>query len=154
MRRLAALTALALFLSCAKNPVTGKREISLVSEGQEIEMGNQAAAEVKASMPILKDEKVQAYVSGIGMRIAKQSERPNLPWSFTVLDDPMVNAFALPGGHIFFTRGILTHMNSEAELASVMGHEIGHVTARHSVQQISKQQLAQLGLGVGMILSP
>jgi predicted Zn-dependent protease len=154
MRRLAALTALALFLSCAKNPVTGKRQLSLVSESQEIEMGNQAAAEVKATMPILQNDKLQAYVSAIGMKMAKASERPNLPWSFTVLDDPMVNAFALPGGHIFFTRGILTHMNSEAELASVMGHEIGHVTARHSVQQISKQQLAQLGLGVGSILSP
>jgi predicted Zn-dependent protease len=155
MKRLAAsFAALALFLSCAKNPVTGKRELSLVSEAEEIEMGQQAAAEVKATMPVLQDQKVQAYVSGIGMKMARASERPNLPWSFTVLDDPMVNAFALPGGHIFFTRGILTHMNSEAELASVMGHEIGHVTARHSVQQISKQQLAQLGLGVGSILSP
>ena len=139
---------------CARNPVTGKQELSLVSEEQEIALGKQSAEEVNATMPRLADEKVQAYVSAIGMRMAKASERPNLPWSFTVLDDPMVNAFALPGGPIFFTRGILTHINSEAELASVMGHEIGHVTARHSVQQLSKQQLAQAGLGVGAVLKP
>jgi predicted Zn-dependent protease len=155
MRRLTAATATALLaLSCATNPVTGERQFSLVSEEEEIAMGKQAAQEIKATMPVLQDQKVQAYVSAIGMKIAKASERPNLPWSFTVLDDPTVNAFALPGGPIFFTRGILTHMNSEAELASVMGHEIGHVTARHSVQQISKAQVAQLGLGIGSILSP
>jgi len=79
---------------------------------------------------------------------------PDLPWSFTVIDDAAVNAFALPGGPIFITRGILTHMNSEAELASVLGHEIGHVTARHSAQQLSRQQFTQLGLGVGSALSP
>jgi predicted Zn-dependent protease len=100
------------------------------------------------------DPKVQAYVAEIGKRMAAKSERPNLPWTFTVLDDPLVNAFALPGGPVFVTRGILAHMNSEAELASVLGHEIGHITARHSVDQISKQQLAQVGLGIGSILSP
>jgi predicted Zn-dependent protease len=117
-------------------------------------MGKQGAAEIQATMPRLPDEKLQKYVSDIGMRIAKGSERPNLPWSFTVIDDATVNAFALPGGPIFVTRGILTHMNSEAELASVLGHEVGHVTARHSVQQISKAQLAQIGLGVGSVISP
>src|SRR5207248_3162042 len=81
-------------------------------------------------------------------------ERPNLPWTFHVVDDPVVNAFALPGGYIYVTRGILAHLNSEAELAGVVGHEIGHVTARHSVSQMSKQQLAQLGLAVGTIASP
>jgi predicted Zn-dependent protease len=154
MHRVACLAAVLAVAACAKNPVTGKRQLSLVSESQEIEMGKQAAAEVAATMPRYPDEKVQAYVSGLGMRIAKHSERPNLPWSFTVLDDSTVNAFALPGGPIFITRGILTHMNSEAELASVIGHEIGHVTARHSVQQISKAQLAQLGLGLGAVLKP
>jgi predicted Zn-dependent protease len=81
------------------------------------------------------------------------SERPDLPWTFRVVDDPIVNAFALPGGFIYVTRGILAHFDSEAELAGVLGHEIGHVTARHSVSQISRQQVQQIGLGVGMILS-
>jgi predicted Zn-dependent protease len=88
------------------------------------------------------------------MKLARASERPDLPWSFQVVDDPVVNAFALPGGPIFISRGILTHMQSEGELVSVLGHEIGHVTARHSARQISRAQLAQVGLGVGMILRP
>src|SRR5690606_12770631 len=79
---------------------------------------------------------------------------PDLPWSFDVVDDPTPNAFALPGGPIFVTRGILTLMDSEAELASVLGHEIGHITARHSVAQLSRAQLAQLGLGLGTIFVP
>jgi predicted Zn-dependent protease len=96
---------------------------------------------------------VQSYVSEIGMRMAKASERPNLPWEFHVVNDASVNAFALPGGFIYVTRGLMTSINNEAELATVLGHEIGHVTNRHSVQQISKQQVAQLGLGIGSILS-
>ena len=138
---------------CARNPVTGKNEISLVSEGQEIEMGRQAAQEVAQSIGFVDDPELQAYVAGIGKRMAAKSERPNLPWEFHVVNDAAVNAFALPGGFIYVTRGLLTYMNSEAELATVLGHEIGHVTARHSVQQISKAQLATLGLGVGSILS-
>jgi predicted Zn-dependent protease len=145
--------ALALAAACARNPVTGKRELSLVSKEQEIEIGKQGAQEIQQSIGRYPDPKVQAYVESIGKKMAARSERPELPWSFTVLDDPTVNAFALPGGPVFVTRGILTHMNSEAELASVLGHEIGHITARHSVQQLSKAQLAQVGLGLGMILS-
>jgi predicted Zn-dependent protease len=139
--------------SCARNPVTGKNELSLVSEGQEIEMGRQAAQEVAQSIGFVEDPELQAYVAGIGKDMAAKSERPNLPWEFHVVNDAAVNAFALPGGFIYVTRGLLAHMNSEAELATVLGHEIGHVTARHSVQQISKAQLATLGLGVGSILS-
>jgi len=148
----AALASLA--LACVTNPATGRREFSLVSEGQEISMGQDAAKQVKATMPAYPDAQLQAYVSGIGMKIAKASERPNLPWSFTVLDDSTVNAFALPGGPIFITRGILAYMTSEAELASVLGHEIGHVTARHSASQVTKQEIAQVGLGVATVLSP
>jgi predicted Zn-dependent protease len=139
--------------SCARNPVTGKNEISLVSEGQEIQMGQQAAQEVAQSIGFVNDPELQAYVAGIGKRMAAKSERPNLPWEFHVVNDAAVNAFALPGGFIYVTRGLLGYMNSEAELATVLGHEIGHVTARHSVQQISKAQLATLGLGLGSILS-
>jgi predicted Zn-dependent protease len=140
--------------ACARNPVTGKRQLALVSEKQEIELGQESAKQVTEQMGRYPDPKVQAYVESIGKRIAAASERPSLPWSFTVLDDPAVNAFALPGGPVFVTRGILTHMNSEAELASVLGHEIGHITARHSVDQLSKAQLAQVGLGIGSVLSP
>jgi predicted Zn-dependent protease len=149
----AAVVALAALAACAKNPVTGERQLSLVSTEQEIALGKQSAEQITQQIGRYPDEKLQAYVSGIGMRMARASERPDLPWSFTVLDDPTVNAFALPGGPVFVTRGILTHMNSEAELASVLGHEIGHITARHSVDQISKAQLAQVGLGLGMIFS-
>jgi predicted Zn-dependent protease len=139
--------------SCARNPVTGKSELALVSESQEIQMGQQAAKEVAQSIGLYKDQAVQSYVSDLGKRMAAESERPNLPWEFHVVDDASVNAFALPGGFIYVTRGLMTSINDEAELATVVGHEIGHVTNRHSVQQISKAQLAQLGLGVGSILS-
>lgn len=139
---------------CATNPVTGERELSLISEGQEIQMGQQAAQEVSASIGLVANDALQTYVSRIGQRLASASERPQLPWSFAVVDDPTPNAFALPGGPIFVTRGLMSLMESEAELASVLGHEIGHVTARHSVQQLSRAQLAQLGLGIGMILVP
>ena len=139
--------------SCARNPVTGKNEISLVSESQEIQMGQEYAQQIVKSMGVYDDKKVQEYVSRLGMGMATKSERPKLPWAFYVMDDPTVNAFALPGGSIFVTRGILTHMNNEAELVGVLGHEIGHVTARHSVQQMTRQQIAQIGLGVGSIIS-
>jgi predicted Zn-dependent protease len=140
-------------LSCARNPVTGKSELSLVSESQEIQMGQQASKEVAQSIGLYNDAKVQAYVAGLGKRMAANSERPNLPWEFHVVDDAAVNAFALPGGFIYVTRGLMASINNEAELATVLGHEIAHVTHRHSVQQISKAQLAQLGLGIGSILS-
>ncbi len=149
-------TVLALILgvvSCAINPVTGERELSLVSESQEIAIGQQADPEIVASMGLYPDEALQEYVSAIGHRLAAVSERPDLPWTFRVIDDPAVNAFAVPGGFIYFTRGILAHMVNEAQLATVMGHEIGHVTARHSAAQITRQQLATAGLALGSMLS-
>jgi predicted Zn-dependent protease len=139
--------------SCARNPVTGKSELSLVSESQEIELGKQSAQEVAQTIGLYNDANAQAYVAEIGKPIAASSERPNLPWEFHVVDDASVNAFALPGGFIYVTRGLMTTINDEAEFATVLGHEIGHVTNRHSVQMISKSQLAQLGLGIGSILS-
>jgi predicted Zn-dependent protease len=139
--------------SCARNPVTGKSELSLVSESQEIQMGQQAAQEVAQTIGLYDDANAQAYVAEVGKPIAAKSERPNLPWEFHVVDDASVNAFALPGGFIYVTRGLMTSINDEAEFATVVGHEIGHVTNRHSVQMISKSQLATLGLGIGSILS-
>jgi predicted Zn-dependent protease len=158
-RRLALMTLLVPltlapgWTGCARNPVTGKSELSLVSEAQEIQMGQQASKEVAQSIGLYNDANVQSYVAGIGKRMAANSERPKLPWEFHVVDDASVNAFALPGGFIYVTRGLMTSINDEAELVTVVGHEIGHVTNRHSVQQISKAQLAQLGLGIGSILS-
>jgi predicted Zn-dependent protease len=141
-------------ISCARNPVTGKNQLSLVSESQEIEMGKEANQQTIQSIGLVNDPQLQAYISGIGLKIAKASERPNLPWEYHVVNDASVNAFALPGGFIFVTRGLLTYINDEAELATVLGHETGHVTNRHSVQQISKAEVAQLGLGIGSIVSP
>ncbi len=154
VRRGVALALLAAFPACATNPATGSRQLMLVSEAQEIEMGRQADKEVEGAFGLYPDEKVQAYVARLGASLAAGSERPNLPWTFRVVDDPTVNAFALPGGFIYVTRGLMTHLNSEAELVSVLGHEIGHVTARHSAAMISKQQFAMLGLGVGMMVRP
>ena len=139
---------------CAVNPATGERELSLVSEAQEIQMGREADQQIVASIGLYDDAAVQRYVDGIGQRLASTSDRPDLPWTFRVVDDASVNAFALPGGFVYITRGIMTHLNSEAELAGILGHEIAHITAKHSVSQISKAQLTQLGLGVGMILVP
>lgn len=141
----------ALLGGCAMNPVTGRPMFVLVSEAQEIELGKSYAPQIAASMGLYEDEELQRYVESIGMPMAQGSERPDLPWQFRVVDDAAINAFAVPGGFIYVTRGILAHMGSEAELASVLGHEVGHVTARHSVSQISKQQLASIGLVVGSI---
>ncbi len=154
IRALVALLSITGLTHCATNPVSGKTELALVSEAQEIQMGQQAAQQAAQQYGLVDNPKLQAYLTALGQKLAAQSERPQLPWSFSVVDDATPNAFALPGGPIFVTRGLLSLMTSEAELVSVLGHEIGHVTARHSVSQISKAQIAQLGLGLGMILAP
>src|SRR5438093_2285037 len=151
---LALLVAVAVAAGCAVNPATGSRQLMLVSASQEIALGRDYDQQVAASIGIYPDSELQRYIQQFGARLAASSERPNLPWSFRVVDDPVVNAFALPGGFIYVTRGILAHLNSEAELAGVVGHEIGHVTARHTASRITKQQLAQVGLAVGSIASP
>jgi predicted Zn-dependent protease len=148
------LAVLAAVVACVTNPVTGKKEFSLLSDEEAAELGRRAAEETIASVGLVDDPKMAAYVDAVGQRLARKSELPAARWEFKVLDDPAVNAFALPGGHVFVTRGILARMSSEAELASVLGHEIGHVTARHSASQISQQELAGLGLGLGSVLLP
>lgn len=139
---------------CSVNPATGKKQIALVGEGQEIAIGQENDQQIVAAMGLYPDDEVQAYVQRLGSELAAKSERPDLPWTFRVLDDSTVNAFALPGGYIYVTRGIMTHLNTEAELVSILGHEIGHVTARHGVNQMSKQQLLGIGLMAGMIVAP
>ena len=137
----------ALAAACATNPVTGQREFTLMSEAQEISMGRESDAQIKAEMGVYNDPELQQYVSRIGLQLAKLSERPDLPWQFTVVDQAAINAFALPGGFIYITRGILPFLDNEAELAGVLGHEIGHVTARHSVRQYSRSIGGALLLG-------
>jgi predicted Zn-dependent protease len=132
------LLLLLLVAACATNPVTGEREFTLMSEAQEIAMGRESDGQVRAEMGVYNDPELAKYVSDIGLRLAKLSERPNLPWQFAVVDQPAINAFALPGGFIYITRGILPFLETEAELAGVLGHEIGHVTARHSVRQYTR----------------
>jgi predicted Zn-dependent protease len=144
---------LLLVAGCSANPATGKQQLSFYNEQEEIAMGKEADADIVGQVGLYDDPAVQAYVSEVGRKLAAGSERPNLPWSFKVLDDSAINAFALPGGYVYVTRGILTHLGSEAELATVMGHEIGHVTARHSVNQMSKKTLATAGLGIALIFA-
>lgn len=147
-RLIATVLGSALLLGCATNPATGRRQLDLIGEGLEIEIGRAADPEITASMGVVDDPHLLDYVSTIGLRLAATSERPDLPWSFTVLDDPLVNAFALPGGFVYVTRGLLVNFESEAELAGVLGHEIGHVTARHGVSRISRNILQQVTVEV------
>jgi predicted Zn-dependent protease len=146
LRPSAAVVLVALLSACATNPVTGRRELNFMSEAQEISIAQEADPQIKQEMGVYNDPALQEYVSGIGMKMAKISERPNLPWRFTVVDVPAVNAFAVPGGGIYITRGIMPFLDTEAELAGVIGHEIGHVTARHSAQQYTRQITGQVGL--------
>lgn len=139
--------------SCAVNPVTGKRQIMLISEQQEVAMGLAYDPQVMATFGEYPDAELQNFVQAKGTAIGKISHRPTLEYHVKVVDSPVVNAFAVPGGYIYLTRGILAQFNNEAELVGVIGHEIGHVTARHSVSQQSKQQMGQLLLIGGMIAS-
>ena len=133
--RVLPLLVLLLAPGCATNPVTGGTDFVLMSEDQEIALGRKLHPQILKQMPAYEDPALARYVRSVGERLAETSHRPGLIYRFTVLDSPDVNAFALPGGYIYVTRGILAYLNSEAELAAVLGHEIGHVTARHSVRQ-------------------
>lgn len=145
---------LALVLSaCALNPVTGQSELMLVGEADEVAMGREAAAAVVKEYGVYPDQALQRYVSGVARPMAGASHRPALPWQFQVMDSPVVNAFAAPGGYVFVTRGLLAAVNDEAELAGVLAHEIGHVTARHSARSYSKSMLAGIGVQLGTVLA-
>lgn len=140
---------------CAVNPVTGKQNFVMMSESQELAMGRQANAQISEQMPMVKNAALQAYVQRIGEELARNSHRSNLEYRFQVVDSADINAFALPGGYIYMNRGLMAYMNSEAELAAVLGHEIGHVTARHGVRQQSMAmgssilgQLVTMGTGM------
>jgi len=142
-----------LLSGCAKNPVTGNQNLVLMTQEQEKQMGKQANQQISATMGIYRDDQMQEYLSKIGTEMAAKSHRPELGYTFQIIDSPVPNAFAVPGGYIYFTRGILAHFNNEAEMAGVLGHEIGHIAARHSAQQYANDVLVQTGLQLGSVLS-
>ncbi|MDD4944343.1 M48 family metalloprotease [Rhodoferax sp.] len=138
--------------SAVINPVSGQAERSVMSEQDEVAQGAQAHQQVLQEYGVVRDARVQTYVNNLGQRLAKLSHRNQLQWHFTVLDSPEINAFALPGGYVYVTRGIMAYLQTEAELAGVMGHEIGHVTARHGAQRATRQQDAGLGVLAASVL--
>ncbi|HYQ58110.1 MAG TPA: M48 family metalloprotease [Draconibacterium sp.] len=140
--------------SCAVNPVTGKKQLMFMSEQQEIALGAQYDPTVISTFGLYEDEDLLNFITEKGTEMAKISHRPELQYHYRLLDSPVVNAFAVPGGYVYITRGILAQFNSEAELMGVLGHEMGHVTARHSAQQQTRQQIGQLALATGMIAVP
>ena len=151
----AALFLVVLLAACGSkvvNPVSGRSERSVMDEQTEIAEGRKAHQQVLAEYGALANPRLQAYVNDIGQKLAKQSHRSNLQWTFTVLDSPHINAFALPGGYVYITRGIMAYLDSEAELAGVIGHEIGHVTARHGAQRATSQQNAGIGVLAATVL--
>jgi len=154
-RALPLLVAASMLVACGTqvvNPVTGQAERSVMSEQDEIAEGAKGHQQVLQEYGAYANPGLQAYVNDLGQRLARQSHRANLKWTFTVLDSPEINAFALPGGHVYVTRGIMAYLDSEAELAGVIGHEIGHVTARHGAQRATRQQTAGLGVIAATVL--
>jgi predicted Zn-dependent protease len=149
-----ALAIVAAAIACATNPATGQRQLSFMSEEKEIALGQENDAQVRQEMGSYDDRALQEYVSSVGLKLAQASERPTLPWHYTVADVPAINAFALPGGYIYITRGILPFLDDESQLAGVLGHETGHVTARHAASQYSKSTLSQIGLIGAAIFAP
>ena len=156
MRGLLLALVLMSLAGCALNPATGRNDFVLMSERQELELGRRYNQEILKQNPLYSDAGLQAYVQQVGERVARHSHRSELGYQFRVVDSPDINAFALPGGYIYIHRGLLAYLNSEAELAAVLGHEVGHVTARHSVQQQSQAsawnilgQAVAIGTGVG-----
>lgn len=143
-----------LISSCAVNPVTGQQDLVLLSENDEISLGRKTNEQVLQQYSVYDNPALQKYVQDIGAKLAAKSHRNNLVYRFTVLDSKEVNAFALPGGYIYITRGLMAYLKSEAELAAVLGHEIGHVTARHSVRQYSANQLTNFGIALSAIFIP
>ena len=152
---LSLICAASLLSACGTNvvnPVTGQAERSVMSEADEVAEGQKSHTQVLQEYGALNNPRLQAYVNDLGQRLAKSSHRNQLKWTFTVLDSPEINAFALPGGYVYVTRGILAYMEDEADLAGVIGHEIGHVTARHGAQRATRQQNAGLGVLAASVL--
>lgn len=143
-----------LFSDCARNPVTGKKQVVLMSEAQEIAMGKEADPQIVAQFGLYEDTAIQNFINQKGKEMAAISHRPKLDYVFRVVDSEILNAFAVPGGYVYFTRGIMAHFNNEADFAGVLGHELGHITHRHGVAQQRNAILGQLGIIAGIIISP
>lgn len=139
---------------CARNPVTGNQQVVLISEEQEIAMGKEADPQIVAEFGLYEDNSIQDFMNTRGQQMAAISHRPELKHTFRVLNSEVVNAFATPGGYVYFTRGIMAHFNSEADFEGVLGHEIGHIAHRHAVAQQRNAVLAQLGIIAGIIIDP
>ncbi len=135
---------------CSTNPATGKTQFNLMSPASEISLGISASPQFLESYGgEIPSATITQYVAALGQRLAAASERTDLPWSFSVVDSKTINAFALPGGKVFISRGLLAKLENEAQLAGVLGHEIGHVTAQHVGQQMSRGMVVQ-GLAIGL----
>lgn len=158
-RQLIALLALALVLSaCSTNPVTGERELRIISEQDEIEMGRENYVPTLQTQGgrYYRDEELGDYISEVSQSLADVSDRPDLPYEFTVINSSVPNAWAMPGGKIAINRGLLLEMDDEAQLAAVMGHEIVHSAARHGAQRMQRGMLVNIGvagIGLGAVLS-
>ena len=140
-------------ISCAVNPVTGKKELMLISESQEIQLGENTDKGLRMQYGIYNDAKLNSYIINLGQRMVPHTHRTKIKYNFAVLDMSVPNAFAAPGGYIYVTRGILAMMNSEAELVTILGHELGHVNARHTARRLSKGMLFNLGFTLASSLS-
>ena len=148
------LLSLVFLNNCARNPVTGKRQVVLMSEAQEIAMGQEADPQIVAQYGLYDDKNLQAFITEKGKAMAAISHRPNINYEFKIVDSEVLNAFAVPGGYVYFTRGIMAHFNNEAQFTGVLGHETGHITARHTVSQQRNAMFGQLGILAGVIINP
>jgi len=148
---LATLTATSL-AGCSENAATGRRQLVVVSDGQLAEMADTSWAQILSQTPPLGDPDVQARLARIGRPLAEAADRPDLAWSFTVLDSPDLNAFVLPNGRVGFFKGLLDLARSDDEVGSVLGHEIGHILARHPAERVSHQLAAQAGVALAQLV--
>lgn len=151
-RSVLAVLQAALFVGCSTNPATGDKQLNWLSAEREKALGAEAAPQfVQEYGGDIPSPAIQQYVSDLGHKLAAVSERPDLPWEFHAVDSSVINAFALPGGKVFITRGLMQELNNEAQLAGVLGHEIGHVTAQHIGQQMTRAMIITgIGAGIGV----
>ena len=143
--------ALPLLAGCATNPSTGGSSVVVSSQGREATVGGEMHEEMVAGGAVYDDPELQAYINRVGQRLVKNSDKPDMTFTFTIIDSPDINAFALPGGYIYINRGLLAYLDNEAELAGVLGHEIGHVTARHTARRetrMERDRAASVGVGL------
>jgi predicted Zn-dependent protease len=143
-----------LFAGFAENAVAGLNNFVTMTDAQEVAYGAEADKKLREDFDVYDSVLVHNYVNGVGQRLAKHSERPNLKYHFTVLDSPDIDTFSQPGGYVYITRGLLAYLNSELDLAMVLAHEIGHISARHDLHQKRLEQVSDIGLSVASLFVP